>query len=181
MKTHSPSILKTLSLLLVAALIAAGCQPALAEEVAVMPDEPFVSLGGPSAADLAAAAEPAQTAMLYIAPSVPRDATLDPAPSPASPLTLQLASGADTRLGVDVSAINAQAERDGWPWYAWAGVIVGTAAVAGLAAWAIVEASRESSHDQDSSTHYTIYGDDGSTLNIHIGPNSETSSTTTGY
>ena len=171
MKTHF-TFLKTVSLFLAAALAAAGCQPALAEEVAVMPDEPFVSMGGPSAADLAAASEPVQTAMLYIAPTAPRDAVCGAAPASAYPLTLQAASGADTRLAVDIAA--AEKATEGWPWYAKAGVVIGCVVVVGLATWAIVEASHSGSHDQDSSSHVTIYGDDGSTLNVRIGSDNET-------
>ena len=46
--THSSSILKTLSILLAAALAAAGCQPALAEEVATATPKP--STASPSRA-----------------------------------------------------------------------------------------------------------------------------------
>lgn len=180
MKAHSIS-LKTIALFLVTALIAAGCQPALAEEVTVKPDEPFVSMGGPTTAELTATADPAQTAMLYVVPSAPRDEVLGPVSAGTSPLTLQVASGADARLGVDLSAANKATE--GWPWYGKAAVVVGCVLVVGLATWGIVEASHKGSHDHDSSTHYTIYGDDGSTLNVRIGAdnNTSSSSTTTGW
>jgi len=177
MKAHSIS-LKTIALLLVTALIAAGCQPALAEEVTVEDTAPDIEYGGPADADFVTANSGKDLAMLYVAPTVPRDAVLDPSTATSSPLTLRIASGADTRLGVDVSAISETAEREGWPWYAWAGVVIGTAAVAGLAAWAIVEATRESSHDHDSSQHYTFYGDDGSTINVHFGDESSSSTRT---
>lgn len=177
MKAHSTSI-KTIALLLIAALIAAGCQPALAEEVTVQPDEPFVSMGGPTSAEISAAADQAQTAMLYTVPTAPRDEVLDPAPAGTSPLTLQAASGADTRLAVDLAAADKATE--GWPWYGKAAVVVGCVLVVGLATWGIVEASHNGSHDNDSSTHYTIYGDDGSTLNVRIGSDNS-SSTRTGW
>ena len=182
MKKHSTSI-KTLSLLLVVALVAAGCQPALAEEVTIEDTAPAIEYGGPADADFVTANGGGQMAMLYVTPTVPRDAVLDPAPAPASPLTLQLASGADTRLGVDFSAINAQAEREGWPWYAWAGVIVGTAAVVGLTVWAVSEATKDGSHDGDSSHHtdVTVNGD-GNTVTVHPDSwESSSSSSRTGW
>lgn len=185
MKTRLSSIAKPVSVLLSAVLFAAGCQPAYAAEVSVADTPPAIESCGPSGdADFVTANAGWNTAMLYVAPTVPRDAVLDPTPAgTASPLTLQIGTGRDTRLGVDVSAINAQAERDGWPWYAWAGAILGVAAIAGLAAWAIVEATNDGSHDQDSSTHITVVGDDGSTVNVRVGSdnNSSSSSTTTGW
>ncbi len=181
MKTHSSPILKTLSILLAAAIFAAGCQPALAEDVAVPDTAPTVEVGGPADADFVTANAAGGVTMLYTVPTMPRDAVLDPAPAPASPLTLQFGTGRDARLGLDVQAISDQAEREGWPWYAWAGVILGVAAVAGLATWAIVEATNDGSHDQDSSTHITVVGDDGSTVNVRVGSDNNSSSTSTGW
>lgn len=177
MKTHSPNWLKTLSILLVAALAVAGCAPSYAAEVAVEDTAPAVESGGPDGEFVTANAAPAVT-MLFAPPSVPRDAVYDAAPAPAYPLTLQAASGADTRLAVDIAAADKATE--GWPWYAKAGVVIGCVALVGLATWAIVEASHGGSHDQDSSSHVTIYGDDGATLNVRIGSDNQ-SSTRTGW
>ena len=60
-------------------------------------------------------------------------------------------------------------------------MVVGTIAILGLAGWAIVEASTESSHDQDSSHHTTVYVDgDGNTVTVH--PDSwSSSSSRSGY
>lgn len=181
MKTHSPNWLKPLSILLVAALAAAGCQPALAEDVAVEDTAPVVEAGGPDGEFVTANARPGAVTMLFAPPSVPRDTVYDAAPASVSPLTLQAASGADTRLSVDIGAADKATE--GWPWYGKAAVVVGCVLVVGLATWGIVEASHKGSHDHDSSTHYTIYGDDGSTLNVRIGAdnNTSSSSTTTGW
>lgn len=179
MKTHSSPILKTLSILLAAAIFAAGCQPALAEDVAVPDTAPTVEVGGPADADFVTAnAAPAVT-MLFAPPSVPRDAVYDAAPAPAYPLTLQAASGADTRLAVDIAAADKATE--GWPWYAKVGVVVGCVALVGLTTWAIVEARNGGSHDQDSSTHITVVGDDGSTVNVRVGSDNNSSSTSTGW
>ena len=178
MKKHSTSI-KTLSILLVVALVAAGCQPALAEEVTVQPDDPFVAIGGPTSAELASETGPTQTAMLYTVPTAPAEGLGASTPASAYPLTVQSASGADTRLGVDLA--EADKATEGWPWYAKAGMVVGCVALIGLTTWAIVEASHQGSHDHDSSTHYTIYGDDGSTMNIRIGADNNSTSTTSGW
>ncbi len=149
--------MKTLTIILCLALAQCGLSPAWADTVE-LPDapDPFSQPGGPDAADLAASA-PIGTdlAMLYHVPadgSVPY--TLTPAATPASPLTLQAGTGADTRLGVDVAAADAASQ--GWPWYGKAALIAGCVLVAGVAAWAIIEATNDGSHDGDSSSNLTV-------------------------
>lgn len=145
-----------ITLLLCLALAQCGLSPAWADAVS-LPDAPppAVEPGGPDASDLAASA-PIGTdlAMLYHVPA-DGDAQIlaTPAP-PASPLTLRSATGADTRIGVDLSAADATSQ--GWPWYGKAALVVGCVLVAGVAAWAIVEATNDGSHDGDSSSHLTV-------------------------
>lgn len=146
-----------ITFLLCLALAQCGLSPAWADAV-TLPEAPppAVEPGGPATSDLAASA-PIGTdlAMLYHVPadgSVPY--TLTPAAGTASPLTLQAATGADTRLGVDLSAANSASE--GWPWYGKAALVVGCVLVAGVAAWAIVEATNDGSHNGDSSSHLTV-------------------------
>lgn len=185
MKARISPIVKLMSVLLSVALFAAGCRPALAAEVvAQAPDEPFVSMGGPSSSDIATAwSAPAfEVAMNRATPRGDGVAVVSDT-SPGIPLSLSAGTGQATQLGVDLSAASAQAEREGWPWYGKAAVVVGCALVAGLATWAIVEASHKGSHDQDSSTHYTLTADDGATMNVRIGADNttHTSTTTTGW
>lgn len=146
-----------LTLLLCLALAQCGLSRAWADAV-TLPEAPppAVEPGGPDTSDLAASA-PIGTdlAMLYHVPadgSVPY--TLTPAATPASPLTLQAGTGADTRLGVDVAAADAASQ--GWPWYGKAALIAGCVLVAGVAAWAIIEATNDGSHDGDSSSNLTV-------------------------
>ncbi len=172
---------RNLSLVL-AAVLAANCFPAAAQTVEVPDVPPAVEAGGATSADIAdaMAAGPVQTAMLV---TVPTDPTADISTAGTSrlPVTAYAGTGQETRLGVDLSAASAQAEREGWPWYGKVAVVVGCALVVGLATWGIVEASHKGSHDQDSSTHYTIYGDDGATMNVRIGSDNSSSSTSTGW
>ena len=178
---HIPVPLKhTLPLLLSLSLAQCHLTPAWADAVD-LPDAPppAVEPGGPDASDLATSA-PIGTdlAMLYTVPTAPDGAGTGTTPMRDSPLKLQSGTGQDTRLGVDLAA--ADKATDGWPWYAKAGVVVGCVALVALATWGIVEASHSGSHDNDSSTHYTIYGDDGATLNVKIGsPSSSSSSSST--
>ncbi len=173
---------KGISLVLAAAMACWGC-PAYAEEAVSVPDAPpAVEVSPVTSADLASAmsAEPVQLAMYYVVPADP-SADIEPAKRGALPIVASAGTGRDTQLGVNLSAASAQAEREGWPWYAKAGVVVGCVLVVGLATWGIVEASHKGSHDNDASTHYTIYGDDGSTLNVRIGADNNSTSTTTGW
>lgn len=168
--------------LVLAAIIAANCFPAHADVVSVQDTPPSVEESPFTAADLsdAMSAEPARLAMYYVVPADP-SADIEPAKRGALPIVASAGTGRDTQLGVNLSAASAQAEREGWPWYAKAGVVVGCVLVVGLATWGIVEASHKGSHDNDASTHYTIYGDDGSTLNVRIGADNNSTSTTTGW
>lgn len=172
--------MKTLTIILCLALVQCGFSPSWARSVEIPDTPPAYEEGGPDGTDIAAmSAEPAQLAMHYVVPADP-DAEIVPARGYRLPVVASAGTGRDAQLGVDLAAASSRAEREGWPWYAWAGVAVGTVVVIGLTAWAIVEASNDGSHDQDSSTHYTIYGDDGSTQNIYIDSPS-TSNTRTGY
>ena len=167
--------------LVLAAILAANCFPTRADVVSVQETAPSVEGAPLSAFDIASVApsKPSRLAMYYVVPTDP-SAEITPAKGLSVPVVASAGTGRDTQLGVDIAAASALAEREGWPWYAWAGVAVGTVIVIGLTAWAIVEASNDGSHDQDSSTHYTIYGDDGSTQTIYIDSPS-TSNTRTGY
>jgi len=91
-------------------------------------------------------------------PVLVADAQIDEGGGSASPLLLQSATGKDTRLSVDMAAINATAEKEGWPTWAKVTVIIGGVAVVALASWAIVEATQNGSHSShsDSSNHYNL-------------------------
>jgi len=173
---------RNLSLVL-AAVLAANCCPVRADVVSVLDTPPAFEVSPVTSADLASAmsAEPVQLAMYYMVPADP-SADIAPAKRGTLPVVASAGTGRDTQLGVDLAAASAQAEREGWPWYGKAAVVVGCALVAGLATWAIVEASHKGSHDQDSSTHYTLTADDGATMNVRIGADNTThTSTTTGW
>lgn len=173
--------MRTLTIILCLALAQCGLSPAWAQTVEVPDVAPDYAAGGPEDMEFVTANAGGDLAMLYQVPTTPADGLDASTPASAYPLTVQSASGADTRLGVDLAAADKATE--GWPWYAKAGVVVGCVALVGLATWGIVEASHSGSHDHDSSTHYTIYGDDGATLNVRIGADNTTtsSSTTTGW
>lgn len=161
-----------LTLLLCLALAQCGLSSAWADAV-TLPEAPppTVEPGGPDASDLAPSA-PIGTDLALLC-HVPADGsvpyTLTPAATPASPLTLQAGTGADTRLGVDLSAADAASQ--GWPWYGKAALIAGCVLVAGVAAWAIVEAceSGNNTSGDDSSHHTTITMRDGNSVTVHYG------------
>lgn len=176
---------KGISLVLVAAMACWGCQPAYAEEVSV-PDAPPIFEAGPTTEEIigaSAAGGVRATSDLAMIVTVPTDPTAEIAPArvPRLPVTASAGTGQDARVAVDMAA--AQQATEGWPWYGKAAVVVGCALVVGLATWGIVEASHKGSHDNDAATHYTIYGDDGATLNVRIGADNttHTSTTTTGW
>lgn len=162
---------KGISLVLVAAMACWGCQPAYAEEVSI-PDAPPIFEAGPTAEEIigaSAAGGVRATSDLAMIVTVPTDPTAEIAPArvPRLPVTASAATGQDARVAVDMAA--AKQATGGWPWYGKAAVVVGSVALVGLATWAIVEASHNGSHDNDSSTHYTIMGgDEGSTVNVRI-------------
>lgn len=147
---------------LIISLVHAACSTTRAQTVEVPDTLPSVEEGGPGASDLASSA-PIGTdlAMLYHVPAA-GDADFTPATQAASPLTLKSATGAETRIGVDLAAANAASQ--GWPWYGKAALVAGCVVVAGLTAWAVIEASNSGSHDGDSSSHLTVVnnGQDGS-------------------
>ncbi len=103
---------------------------------------------------------------------------LDPAHG-LVPVTIAAGSGSETRLGVDVTVANAASE--GWPWYGKAALIVGCVALAGLATWAIVEASNSggNSSGDDSSKNTTINMHDNNSVTIRYFPIATPSSTST--
>ena len=77
------------------------------------------------------------------------------------------------RVEGDLAAADKATE--GWPWYGKAAVVVGCVLVAGLATWAIIDACQESSHDNDSSTHTTIWvSGEGNATTITVGSPSNT-------
>lgn len=164
--------MKILTIILCLALAQCGLSPAWAQTVEVPDVAPDYAEGGPDDMEFVTANAGGDLAMLYQVPTTPREEGFGATPAAPLPLTIQSASGAPTRLSVDLAAADRASE--GWPWYAKAGVVIGCVALVGLAAWAIVEASHNGSHDQDSSSHVTIYGDDGSTLNVRIGSDNET-------
>lgn len=160
----------TLALFLCLALAQCGLPPAWADAVAVPDTPPAIEEGGPDASDLAASA-PIGTdlAMLYHVPAT-GNADLSPAASSALPVELSAGTGADTRLGVDMSALNSQAEREGWPTWAKGTVIVCGVAVVALASWAIVEACQHGEHTSgdDSSSHFSVgVGGENNSVTIH--------------
>lgn len=112
-------------------------------------------------------------AMLYQVPTTPREEGVEATPAAPLPLTIQSASGAGTRVGVDVAAAERAAQ--GWPWYGKAALVVGCVAVAALATWAVIEATNDGSHDHDSSEHLSVgvHGE-GNTVNIRYGSNENT-------
>lgn len=143
-----------ITILLCLALAQCGISPAWAQTVEVPDTPPAVEEGGPDASDLAASA-PIGTdlAMLYHVPAA-GDADFAPVTPASPPLALQAATGADTRIGVDLSAANAASQ--GWPWWGKAALVAGCVVVAGITTWAIIEASDSGSHDGDSSSHLTV-------------------------
>lgn len=160
----------SISYLFVVALINAGCTPAYAQTVEVPEVAPDYADGGPDMECVTANAG-CDLAMLYQVPTTPADGLGRPAPAPTLPLSVQAASGGETRLGVDVAGINARAEREGWPTWAKVTVIVGGVAVVALASWAIVEATQHGNHTSgdDSSTHYNIgVGGEGNSVSVRI-------------
>lgn len=174
--------MKTLTIILCLALAQCGLSPAWADTVE-LPDapDPFSEPGGPDAADLAASAPIGDLAMLYHVPTA-ADVDIAENATTASPLLLQAATGSDTRLGVDLTAADAASR--GWPWYGKAAVLVGCVLVAGLATWAIVEATQNGDHTSgdDSSTHYNIgVGGEGNSVHVRIDSPETSSTTTRGY
>lgn len=163
---------KLLIIILCLAVSQCGLSPAWAAPVEVPETAPTYVKGGPETIQVRTVRSDASPDYLqplsgtYVTPSV----------TPSVPITIQAGSGTETRLGVDLAAADKATE--GWPWYGKAAVVVGCVAVVALATWAIVEAAQDGSHDNDSSSHVTIYGDDGSTLNVRIGSDNETR---TGY
>lgn len=163
MKTNSP-IFRSLVLFLVLALVQCGFSPAWARPVEVPDVLPDTVVGGPDLVSFWMPPGSSAGPDLYTLASARYDATYS---KPSVPITVKAASGETTRLAVDVAAADRATE--GWPWYGKAAVVVGSVALVGLATWAIVEASHNGSHDNDSSTHYTIMGgDEGSTVNVRI-------------
>lgn len=171
--------MKTLTIILCLALAQCGLSPAWAQTVEVPDIAPAYEVGGPDAGDLAATADAGgDLAMLLY--TVPTAADVDPALGAAeggavAPLSIQGGTGRDWQMGVDPRAAAATAEREGWPWYGKAAVVVGCVLVAGLATWAIVEASNKGSHDDDASQHVTIgQSGEGNALTIHYHSPSKT-------
>lgn len=164
--------MKTLTIILCLALAQCGLSPAWAQTVEVPEVAPAYEAGGPDASDLAGAtAIGTDLAMRYHVPTSPADGLGTATPATPLPLTVQAASGGETRLGVDVAGINETAEREGWPTWAKATCIVGGVAVVALASWAIVEATQSGSHTSgdDSSTRYNIgVGGEGNTVTVRI-------------
>lgn len=162
--------MKWLTCILCLAIAQCGLSPALAQTVEVPDVAPDYAEGGPS--DLAeATAIGTDLAMLYHVPTSPADGLGTATPATPLPLTVQAASGGETRLGVDVAGINETAEREGWPTWAKVTCIVGGVAVVALASWAIVEATQSGSHTSgdDSSTRYNIgVGGEGNTVTVRI-------------
>lgn len=166
MKNHATTCRNLLSILL-ASLLCAGCNPALAAEVEVGEVAPSVETVGLSSGDFAMPSARDGLTMLFSPPPVPRDATFASAPPPASPLTLRAASGSDTRLSVDIGA--ADKATDGWPWYGKVAFVAGCVVLVGLTAWAVIEASNgDGSHDNDSSQNIMVRGYEGATVNVRV-------------
>lgn len=173
---------KQIIIAIIIALAAAHCPAAPVE----LPDS-----GGFAVEDVASGDEP-------FAPwSFAADDSRDPAlsaevdagcvevekPGTRIPIAVKGGTGQETRLGVDVAGINAQAEREGWPTWAKVTVIVGGVAVVALASWAIVEATQNGEHTSgdDSSTHYNIgVGGEGNTVHVKI-DSPDTTTTRNGY
>lgn len=163
--------MKTLTIILCLALAQCGLSPAWAQTVEVPDVAPDYAEGGPEDLDFVTANASSDMAMLYQVPTSPADGLGRPAPAPTLPLSVQAASGGETRLGVDVAGINETAEREGWPTWAKVTCIVGGVAVVALASWAIVEATQSGSHTSgdDSSTRYNIgVGGEGNTVTVRI-------------
>lgn len=90
--------------------------------------------------------------------------------SSRTPFALDAASGQDSRLSVDATAIREQAAREGWGVWQWTACCVCVAAVA-VAAVFIVDATQRGSHTSgdDSSQHVNVgVGGEGNTANIYV-------------
>lgn len=94
-------------------------------------------------------------------PVLVADAQLDEGGGSASPLLLQSGTGKDTRLSVDLSAIDAKAEQEGWPTWKKIGVVSVCVAVGALVAWVVYDSTHDgsSSSHSDNSTHYNVNTD----------------------
>lgn len=163
--------MRTLTIILCLALAQCGLSPSWAQTVEVPDVAPDYAEGGPEDLDFVTANAGSDMAMLYQVPTSPSDGLGRPAPAPTLPLTVQAASGGETRLGVDVAGINETAEREGWPTWAKVTCIVGGVAFVALASWAIVEATQHGDHTSgdDSSTGYNIgVGGEGNTVVVRI-------------
>ncbi len=166
--------MKTLTIILCLALAQCGLSPAWAQTVEVPDVAPDYAEGGPEDMEFVTANAGCDLAMLYQVPTSPREEGFEASPAaPLPPLTIQSASGAETRVGVDVAA--AERASEGWPWYGKAALVVGCVAVAALATWAVIEATNDGSHDHDSSEHLSVgvHGE-GNTVNIRYGSNENT-------
>lgn len=158
-----------LTLLLCLAIAQCGLSPAWAATV-TLPESPppAVEPGGPDAADLAASASiGTDLAMLYYhVPADGKDLSVAPASPIPAPIRIQAGSDAETRIDVNLSAADRASE--GWPWYGKAAVIAGCVLLAGLATWAIIEASSDSGIPaHDSSQHMDIRVNDGGNVAVH--------------
>lgn len=182
-----PPIKTALTIFLSIALAQCGLSRAWADPV-TLPEAPppAVVPGGPDATDLAASA-PIGTdlAMLYY--HVPADGsapiTIHPSRA-AMPITLSAGTGAETRLALDVGAMNSQAESQGWPTWLTVTAWVAGVAIVGLAAWGIVEATQSSgSSTSGDHTHIDVSGN-GNQINLgspnHNSPTQTSTTTTTG-
>lgn len=159
--------MRTLTIILCLALAQCGLSPAWAQTVEVPDVAPDYAEGGPEDMEFVTANAGGDLAMLYQVPTTPADGLGRPAPAPTLPLTVQAASGGETRLSVDVSGINARAERAGWPWYAWTAVVVCSVALVGLTVWAVSDRSDGGSHSHDSSRDRNVTVDgQGNTVTI---------------
>ena len=163
--------MKTLTIILCLALAQCGLSPAWAQTVEVPDVAPDYAEGGPEDMEFVTANAGGDLAMLYQVPTTPADGLGEPVHASPLPLSVQAASGGETRLGVDVAGINETAEREGWPTWAKVTCIVGGVAVVALTSWAIVEATQSGSHTSgdDSSTRYNIgVGGEGNTVTVRI-------------
>lgn len=175
-----------ITLILCLALAQCGLSPAWAQTVTVPDAPPAVEEGGPDSADLAALAPTTDLALLYHVPANPK-ADITPVPGSGLPLAVSAATGADTRLSVDASAISERAEREGWAtWKKWTVIGVSVVAVS-VAAVLIIQSTQGGHHSSgdDSSTHYNIgVGGQNNTVHVRIDADdttSSTSSTSGGY
>ncbi len=168
--------MKTLTIILCLALAQCGLSPAWAQTVEVPDVAPDYAEGGPEDMEFVTANAGGDLAMRYQVPTTPADGLGEPVHTTPLPVSVQAASGGETRLGVDVAGIQSQADREGWGWQEWTicGICIAAVAVASVF---IVQATQAGDHTSgdDSSTRYNIgVGGEGNSVSVRIdSPSSE--------